>query len=347
MKILHLIPTLELGGAERQLSLLAPAQVLQGHEVHIAVRRLGPFLDQLRNSGVIVHVLSETTVPTLFISAARLTTKLRPHIIQSWLMPMDFIAFFSSRFLKTHWIISERTSAPQYRSWPIRSRIRVMIGKHADAIVANSALGAQFWLDHGIDATVIQNAVPTIPPPPEGTVRAPNKLLMVGRMTEEKSHITALTALARLKSELPNVELTIVGDGPLRPSLERFIADHGIAAQTKLAGKVDNWWQLLHETTLLMNLSTHEGQPNVVLEAAAAGCPVLLSDIPAHRGILDDNEATFVTPGSADHVAEKIISLVGPPRIALQMAAQASKKMSTKGISEMSRQYEIMYNSLI
>src|SRR5436190_16981302 len=127
LRILHIIPTLEGGGAERQLSMLAAEQARRGHDVHVAVRRTGVHAQTTRNSGVRVHELGNLRSfdPRLFLALKCVIATVRPDIVQTWLPQMDVLggaAIFSSRI---PWIISERTSGGYYRTEiPAFARLR-------------------------------------------------------------------------------------------------------------------------------------------------------------------------------------------------------------------------------
>src|SRR5213075_2062115 len=91
MRILHCIPTLEGGGAERQLALLGPKHVAAGHEIHVALLRGGPHLDAISRGCVTVHQLPRRSPhdPRTALSIASLIGDVQPDIVQTWLLMMD------------------------------------------------------------------------------------------------------------------------------------------------------------------------------------------------------------------------------------------------------------------
>jgi glycosyltransferase involved in cell wall biosynthesis len=127
-------------------------------------------------------------------------------------------------------------------------------------------------------------------------------VLYAGRMDAGKNVEGVLAALSHLGDAVPFVAV-ICGDGPRRPRLERMACEMGIAHRTVFKGYVDNLWELLRRADAFVSLSRFEGCPNVVLEAMACGCPLIVSDIPAHREMLDERSARAPTLLSSGRVS--------------------------------------------
>lgn len=137
-------------------------------------------------------------------------------------------------------------------------------------------------------------------------------LIFVGGLTINKDAATALTALSHLPS---NVILTIVGDGPERQALHHQCRDLCLQSRVYFLGARPPAQipSLLGDADALVLASRREGRPNVVLEAMAAGRPVVATDLPGIREMLP-LEATklLFPPGSAKKMAESIRQLLDP-----------------------------------
>lgn len=112
-------------------------------------------------------------------------------------------------------------------------------------------------------------------------------VITVGRLIDSKRYGTLLSAFARAADGRDR--LVIVGDGPMRAALERQAAELGIADRVDFLGLVprDEVYRLLARADLFVSPSRFEGLPVAVLEAMAARLPVVLSDIPPHREIVE------------------------------------------------------------
>jgi glycosyltransferase involved in cell wall biosynthesis len=139
--------------------------------------------------------------------------------------------------------------------------------------------------------------------------RAPRELLFVGRLTAQKNVLTAVEAMA----SLPDVTLRIVGSGELRADLERRIAELRLL-NVCLEGRVAPATLVAYyqRATAVLMPSSHEGLPLVLLEAMAAGAPVVCSALPELMEIGGDAVVT-VDPLTAESLAGSIRALLDDP----------------------------------
>jgi len=137
------------------------------------------------------------------------------------------------------------------------------------------------------------------------------KILLIGRLSEEKRYGLALKALAKLKDR--KWRLIIVGDGPEKDSLKQIVFEEGLNNRVHFAGYQHDVESFYHSTNLLVISSVSEGCPLVALEAMAHGVPVLSTSVgymttllSGQRGFLVDIN---VTPENLSWQAKDIIAL--------------------------------------
>lgn len=122
------------------------------------------------------------------------------------------------------------------------------------------------------------------------------QLLMISRMDDAKDHETLLGALAELRRSGMNVELTLAGDGPSRTSHEALAKSLGITDAVKFLGNCKNIVEQLGQADILVHSTRTEGMPNVLLEAMAGRVPIIASDIPPCREVLNNGKCGLLFP---------------------------------------------------
>jgi glycosyltransferase involved in cell wall biosynthesis len=352
--ILHLIPTLEGGGAERQLAMLAAEQVRQGLNVHVAFRRAGLHSIPLQNSGVKLHKLGDfRRLPLRFMwNLYWLVTRTKPGVVQTWLPSMDVLGGLVAIVHRLPWLISERSSAEAYKDDIICS-VRLLLSRFARGVVANSKGGLKYWSGargDGLTPFLIPNVVPfaeieraPVQSPPSAV--SPY-LLFVGRFSPEKDVRTILEAAFGIEQSI-QVCFVLLGEGSERKELERRVTAKAIPpGRIILLPYTQNWWGMLKSASALVNVSLYEGNPNVVLEAIAAGCPLILSDIDAHRELLNDTQAIFVSRGSAGALIDGIKRLLSDTVAASERARLARATVAKLNIAFAAELYEKAYRDV-
>ncbi len=156
------------------------------------------------------------------------------------------------------------------------------------------------------------------------TQRREIRLLMVSRMDDAKDQPTAIRAVAALKAAGREPRLSLVGDGPRRAELEELARQEGVAAEIRFFGNRVDVADLMRQHDLLLHCTFSEGFPNVVIEAMAAGLPVIASDIPPCREVLDNGSCGILAPtGDQRALSAAVIRLMERPDLRRQQAARA------------------------
>ena len=163
--------------------------------------------------------------------------------------------------------------------------------------------------------------------PLRSAIEEPPRLLALARMMPQKRLDVLMEAFARLSRS--DARLTILGDGPLRPSLERLARSLGIAGRVEMPGFVENVVPALRTAYLFVLSSDYEGLPAAVIESLACNVPVVTTDcFFGAREMLERSTFCAVTP-------------VGDP-VALARAIDATLKLGpASGLREMAADYRI------
>jgi glycosyltransferase involved in cell wall biosynthesis len=354
---MHCMPSLGHGGAERQLSYLAGELIRKDHEVHICYLADGPQLERVKSNGVILHKLISRSNydPYILLQLIRLIRQIRPNIIQSWMVQMDILGGLAAHITRTPWILRESSSGAAYPpNW--KTRLRLSLVKGSRAIISNSAGGDLYWQAHlrGKPRYIIRNGVPleeleeAAPYPHHelGLESTERIVLYVGRFEHYKNIENLLRAMALLQAE-PHLVAVLCGDGPWRPNIDKLIKELGLSHRVLLPGFISTVWSLLKLAKVFISVGYFEGCPNTVLEAMAGGCPLVVSEIPAHRELLDEDIALFVNPLNPMEIANAIIRSLTAPEEAQGRARLAKAKVRQWSVPAMARCYEEVYQELL
>jgi len=308
--VLHIIPTLDRAGAEKQLTLLATELKRRGWSVQVcALTRGGPYQRALESSGVPVTVIGKSAKvdPSAYFRLSRVIREIRPTIVQTWLFAANAYGRWAAWRNGVPHIIGSERCADHWKSW-WHFAIDRFLAQRSQRIVANGHYVKEFYASHGIAAekiTVIPNAVP--PPPPTGDSRRAMLLefglpddarvvALVGRLWPQKRVEDAIWAADLLKRIRDDVHLLIIGDGPLRERLTQYRDKIEIEDRVHFVGHRDDLDRWLPHFDVLWNTSAYEGQSNAVLEALACGVPVVATDIPSNRELIVHEETGFLVP---------------------------------------------------
>ena len=354
-RVLLLIPHLTGGGAERQCQLLSAGLHASGWEVHVGYWRgeVSKLTSDV-SAGIIYHYLGTRLAydPRILYRIACLIRAFRPHVVHTWLHQMDIFGGLAALACRTAWVVAERSNADIYTSY--KCQLRRFVGRYADMVIANSDAGIEYWSQTGRSPRqrVVPNglsidAIAHAPAMDVGTLQCP-LIITVGRLISSKRPLELITALSN-GLRLGHYHLAIIGDGPLSNDVHQLVKDLGIASNVTITGFIpaEAVWRWLRRAQGFIFLSDLEGQPNVVMEAMAAGCPAVVSDIPAHRVLLTEKSALFVHSRDVNAVGTAIDQIIADPVKAQERAAIAQQYIRRWSVGAMTEAYECAFLSLI
>lgn len=371
MKLLQLIPSFVLGGAQRQLSLIAPELARLGHEVHVAYLHEGPNFDRLRPfaasseppaageppPGVVCHRLATrgNYNPLLFLEILSLIRDLRPDLVQTWILQFDILGGIASRRTGVPWMLREPMSALGYTD-SLKNRWRIRTARSAHGIISNSRSGDQYWESHGFTRRfIVPNALPAeeieraAPIRPEEFGIPPDHkiVLYAGRLEDGPKNILNLVeGLIPVVQRAP-VTAVLCGDGIHRPQIEALLESRGAADRFLLTGYTPHVWSWMKRADLFVFMSHYEGLPNAVMEAMTCGCPLAVSDISAHREFLDEASAVLVDQRDPGAIAEGVTRALNGPEAARQRAETARRIARQWSVTASAQRFLEVYREVL
>ena len=156
------------------------------------------------------------------------------------------------------------------------------------------------------------------------------QLLFIGRLASVKGLPILLESLAQLKPNYPDLCLTVIGDGPEKDYLQQMVKELNIENQVKFVGyqSQESVRNYLQQTEIFVLSSFAEGLPVVLMEAMAAGVPVIATQIAGVSELVDNGvNGYLVPPGNVAALTEKIEKLIVSPELRTQFSLQGRKKV--------------------
>jgi glycosyltransferase involved in cell wall biosynthesis len=324
MRVLITVAEMSAGGAERMVVELAGGLQAGGDEVAVAADE-GPFDGLLEGKVVERHQLpghgrSPLTAARAALRVRRAVRGFRPAVIHA-------------HNVKATGIVAAARLAPRGRV-PILAtfhgvrreeyRRAALVLRAASLVVCVSKDLVDGLAAAGLPRErmrLIRNAVP-LPKPltaaMEGAIDREFALgdgpvvSLVGRLVEQKAPDRFLDAAARVANDQPDCRFLIVGDGPLRPSLEAQARLLGLTDRVRFTGVRADARELIARSDVVVFSSEWEGMPVVALEALAAAAPVVSTDVEGMRELLGTG-AGAVVDQEASSLAKEIAGLVRDP----------------------------------
>jgi len=281
--IAYVIDGLSLGGAERQVAILARSLPQRYRPIVIALSdRLDPFGNDLISRGIDVVTLSRRSHndPRRLLGLTRLLKDSGVKIVHGWLDAANAYAYAAGRMLGKPVVLSLRSEV--LRVTRGKAAVLTWMLRHADGVLVNSAAGKEFlesklrvphnkiihirnWVDPEHAALVRElpgdDASPTIG--------------FVGRFEKPKQLHLLVAAFQFVLERLPAARLILMGGGSERAALVDQAADLGIAASIEFADPNPAVHETMKRFHILALPSAFEGLPNAAIESLAMGIPIV------------------------------------------------------------------------
>ena len=350
-KICYVIDNLSFRGGERVFAQLAAGLDRSHYAVTVACSPGGAFVEQLQASGirVIPFNMRPQFNPFALIGLARFLRRERPDIVhcQGRGDPYGRIA----ATLAGVPLVLSTTAMIHSRYWlanPLRKLMYYLIDRVTDPMVDHWLVLNQHAVDilcadHGVAGdriSIIPNGIEADRYAPGmangqklraelGLPSGASLLGSAGRLTWQKGFEHLLAAMPAILAAHPDAHLVLAGDGELREDLERQAADCGIADRCHFLGFRDDMPGIMAALDVFVLPSLAEGMPMVLLEAMAAGVPVIATCIPGVVDLIEDGvDGLLVPPRDAGALSRAIGRLLAGRGLARQLAS-AGRDRST------------------
>jgi len=359
--VLHLLPTLATGGAERALAKLLRASNGVNHEVCVlfpipTTDRL--VAEEVEQAHVPVHCLNIIHPFRQWTQALRnirdIIRTRNIDIVITYLTLTDILGRFAARKEQTPIVCWLRSTLREWKYLPL-TLANGCTAWMVDAFFTVSPVcvdiyqrffGVQddrtFLIPNGVDESFFQhhaehrtNLRTQYQTPHDAFVFSYTAV-----MRPRKGHETLLTAFAHVVKKESRVHLWLIGDGPLRLSLESHAASLGIAQHVHFLGRQKNVARLLDASDAFVFPSEYEGMSNALIEAMAMGLPIVSTNIPENASITGEKAAMLVPPNDEEALADAMRILLDSPERRERLAKHALTLGSTFSLKKTAELFE-------
>ena len=368
-KVLYVIDTLEIGGAERSLlDILARMDVFE--PTICFIYRGNSLEEKYREAGICVLGLG-LDKKYGFLTAVRLLVRLmrriKPDLVVTTLFRSDIAGRIAARLCGVP-VLSCFVSDTYA---PVRLAAMTSIGRFKHRLlwvldyftsrlcagfIANSAAVAD---SNSLALGLHRNRIDVIyrgrdrkvfhPPTRKyrlATESGP-RLICVARMEVTKRQMRILQVFTRVLDIYPSATLQFAGDGPERERMEAEVRRLGVNGAVDILGTRTDIADLLRNSDLFISASDYEGLPGAVIEAMLCGVPVMLSDIDVHREMIQDGVQGRLFDASVDF-SPIICEILSRPAEASRRAALALEAALERfEIQTVAEQHELLYKRLL
>ena len=327
MRITLVISSLNGGGAERVMSILANYWAERGQDITLITHSAGhdaydiakrvqrvPLILQWNSAHLwdaLRHNINRIQILRRTIQSSR------PDIVISFVDTTNVLTLISCLGLSIPVIVSERTDPRQYkigRSWSI---LRRYLYPRASAVVVQSA-SVNRWARTFLSSEAVHTIPnPVLPPPFNRKLEKPNTtngkfIAAVGRLSTEKGHEILIKAASQVLKKHSEWTLIIIGEGPERKNLEKLADDLSLSDRICFKGYIKDPFSHLTQADLFVLPSRFEGFPNALLEAMSYGFPVISTDCPTGPAeiIRHEIDGLLVAPENVTALAEAMDRLM-------------------------------------
>lgn len=297
MKITFVTDTLQAGGAERVISILANKMQERGYEVEIICLRMHKVFYELNSSIKLTFAEDYVKGGMLkrMIWLRKYIKRQNTSVVIAFMVGVYIITLLSLMASNQTIIVSERID-PRKTSKKTRNILRYMVLPLVQHMVVQTEdIKSYFPSFIQKRTSIIYNPVTEAVFEESVNVSKKKRLINVGRLYDQKNQRMLIDAFSKIKERFPEYELAIFGEGPLKDELQSFINEKGLNDSVKLMGKSTEIVKELKASEVFCLSSDYEGMSNAMIEAVCLGLPVVTTDISGAKDVIVNGENGYIT----------------------------------------------------
>ena len=339
MKIIQIIPLLDLAGAETMCENLTNSLIKLGHEVIvISLYDYHSFItERMEKNGIkIIYLNKKSGLDlSLTIKLVKIFKEYKPDIVHSHLYAGKY-AHVAASLCGVKGKIYTIHSIATKEAGKLNRMFNKYLFKHLNVIPVSLSKEVQKSVidEYGIsteDTPVVLNGVPLDNCYRKQDYSSNKKILHVGRFSPVKNHETLVKAVANLVKRGYDIELYLYGQGELEESIKELVRKLNVDKNICFCGLTDDVYSVMQKCDMFVLPSIYEGRPMTLIEAMGTGMPILASNVGGIPDMIENEKSGLLCEPTVEQVAaglEKLISSEEDRKLYGQNAVISSEKFS-------------------
>ena len=300
MKLIVVIGTLRVGGAERVISILSGPFADSFKEVQYVLwdsNEVCYSIDPRVKIVSLTDLLNKGNRYQKILGFRRYVKKERPNLILSFLTPFNMLTLSALIGIGIPVIVSERADPKWVKGGRLMIGVRNILYLKAKCILTQTEYAKSCYKGKlNAKSKVIYNPVMMDDWMVGKALNSTKKKAFVtaGRLEPVKNQAMMIDAFRFFHESHPDYQLIIYGDGPMRNELSSHIQSVGLQYSVVLAGNVDGLWEKMSTSECFLLTSTNEGMSNAMIEAMCLGLPVVSTKVSGATDLIEDGKNGFL-----------------------------------------------------
>ncbi len=367
IRILRIISNLGVGGVQKRMVSLLPKLNKERYRIIVCSFKSGELRHCLEQSGISVKIIPRRFKfdPVCIYRLCSIMKKENIDIVHTHCHKPNTTGRIAAKLAGVPVIIANEHNVDTWKSnWQLS--LDKWLSAYSNKIIAVSEAVKNFYMENanisadkfeviynGVDLDFWQKDITSQEVIAEkktklGLLQGDKVIAAIGRLHLQKGYEYLLRAARKIIPRMRNLKFLIVGDGPMRDSLESLSERLDIKDNIIFAGKRDDIKDMLYLSDFSVVSSIREGFSNVVLESMACSRPVVATDVGGNKEIIIDGENGFIVPSRDDDaLADRMLTLAGNEELTRKMGLVAKETVKNFSLSQMKYKTEKLYEELM
>ena len=343
-KTMFFVSSLDDGGAQRVISILASRMVQKGMDVEIVTYLDAPVLYPIHSEVKITCVQKETEKKSLMSNLLWLRSyfKENAEIVLSFLAPFNMIALVATMGLRVPIVVADRNDPAKVPGSKVIRIARDILYVFADQVVVQTEANKAYFKLLSKKTTVIYNPVDLKEYTGLALKSEKDKIIVsAGRLMPQKNQKMLIDAFSAIMKKFPEYQLVIYGEGNYREELESYVKSLKLEERVFMPGSVTDLYDKMKSAELFVLSSDYEGMPNALIEAMCLGLPVISTKVSGATDLINHGKNGLLTEvGDKKEMENAMEQMLSDENLREKMAIEAVQLAEMLRTDEVLKQWQ-------